>query len=359
MSALNGIPNPPSDAISSVRFSPDNTSLLVSAWDSTIQLYQRGDGGFTHQKTIECDAPILDICWGSDSATFFGVGLDQDVAKYNVHEGEDSRVVMSSHDQAANKIAYSKEYNMVISTSWDETMHIHNASDNAFVPVKLTAKPFAISLTSHRLVVAMAERHVHVFDLSALRDLISQAGSTEAMREPIVVEPWQQRLSNLKFMTRDIACMPDGAGFSTGSIEGRVSVEFFDPALEKDAYAFKCHRVPVTRVGEDGVEKQDTLIHPVNTIAYHPVHGTFATGGGDAVVALWDAKTKRRIRQYPKLDASVAALDFSSDGRSLAIAVSPGFENGKEEEEVDSSLVKVYVRDFAENETKGKPAKEK
>ncbi|KAF2165881.1 hypothetical protein M409DRAFT_66855 [Zasmidium cellare ATCC 36951] len=358
MSAINEVPNPPSDAISSVRFSPDGASLLVSAWDSKIQVYHRSDEGYKHSASIQCDAPILDVCWGADSSTFFAVGIDYDVAKYNVHEGQDSKVVMSSHDQAANKVAYSKEHDIVISTSWDETMHIHRPSDNAFVPVKLAAKPFAISLTADRLVVAMAERHVHVYDLAALRDLIPQAGSTEAMREPLVVEPWQQRLSNLKFMTRDIACMPDGTGFSTGSIEGRVSVEFFDPALEKEAYAFKCHRVKVDEVDEDGEEISE-IIHPVNTIAYHPVHGTFATGGGDGVVALWDAKTKRRIRQYPKLDASVAALDFSSDGTRLAVAMSPGFEEGKEEEEADPSLVKVYVRELAESETKGKPAKEK
>lgn len=358
MSAINEVPNPPSDAISSVRFSPDGTSLLVSAWDSTIQVYHRSDEGYKHSASIKCDAPILDVCWGVDSSVFFVVGIDHDVAKYNVHEGKESKVVMSSHNQAANKVAYSKEHDIVISTSWDETMHIHNPSDNAFVPVKLAAKPFAISLTADRLVVAMAERHVHVYDLAALRDLVAQAGSTEAMREPVVVEPWQQRESNLKFMTRDIACMPDGTGFSSGSIEGRVSVEFFDPAQEKEAYAFKCHRVKTDMVDEDG-EPYNEFIYPVNTIAYHPVHGTFATGGGDGVVALWDAKTKRRIRQYPKLEASVAALDFSSDGGRLAITVSPGFEDGTEEDEADPSLVKVYVRELVGSETKGKLAKEK
>ncbi|KAK4494500.1 hypothetical protein PRZ48_014798 [Zasmidium cellare] len=359
MSAINEVPNPPSDAITSVRFSPDGNSLLVSSWETTIQVYHRSDEGYKHTTSIQCDGPILDVCWGADSSTFFAAGIDHEVAKYNVNEGEESRVVMSSHTQAVNKIAYSKEHDMVISTSWDETMHIHNPSDNVFVPIKLAAKPFASSLTADRLVVAMAERHVHVYDLTALRDLIGQAGSTEAMREPLVVEPWQQRLSNLKFMTRDIACMPDGTGFSTGSIEGRVSVEFFDPALEKEAYAFKCHRVKTDAVDEQG-EKLNEFIHPVNSIVYHPVNaGTFATGGGDGVVALWDAKTKRRIRQYPKLDASVVALDFSRDGSRLAITMSPNFEEGKEEEEADPGLVKVFVRELTESETKGKPAKEK
>ena len=99
------------------------------------------------------------------------------------------------------------------------------------------------------------------------------------------------------------------------------------------------------------------IVYPVNALAFHPVHGTFATGGGDGVVALWDAQTKRRVRQYQTLGASVAALDFSPDGRFLAIGVSPGFEDGKEDEEMDRSLVKVVVRELTENEAKGKAAK--
>ncbi len=48
------------------------------------------------------------------------------------------------------------------------------------------------------------------------------------------------------------------------SIEGRVSVEYFDPSPEsqKRKYAFKCHRV-----ASDG---QD-VIYPVNTVVFHPV----------------------------------------------------------------------------------------
>ena len=36
-------------------------------------------------------------------------------------------------------------------------------------------------------------------------------------------------------------------------------------------YAFKCHRKL-----EDGKD----IVYPVNTMSFHPSHGTFATGGG-------------------------------------------------------------------------------
>lgn len=60
-------------------------------------------------------------------------------------------------------------------------------------------------------------------------------------------------------------------GFVLSSIEGRVAVEYFDTQQEvqQKKYAFKCHRIK-----EESIEK----VYPVNAIAFHNVHNTFATG---------------------------------------------------------------------------------
>ena len=49
-------------------------------------------------------------------------------------------------------------------------------------------------------------------------------------------------------------------------------MEYFDPgeAAQAAKYAFKCHRR-----NEGGKE----AIFPINSMAFHPVLGTFATGG--------------------------------------------------------------------------------
>jgi len=79
------------------------------------------------------------------------------------------------------------------------------------------------------------------------------------------------------------------------------------------------------------------------------------SGGGDGVVALWDAVAKRRIRQYQKYPSSVAAMAFSEDGRKLAVAVSPGFEDGTED--LGQGEIKLVIRDMGENEAKGRAPK--
>jgi cell cycle arrest protein BUB3 len=284
--------------------------------------------------------------------------------------------VLSSHEAGVKSLVYSAPHNLLISASWDSTLHLHNlhSSSSSACTVPLPHKPFSLSVSATKLVVAMSNRALHIYDLQAITLLSQQtagAGSDENKYATLTLEPWQRRESSLKFMTRAVACMPSPhphppftptaesaehdpdatGGYASSSIEGRVAVEYFspEPAAQALKYAFKCHRQPA----QDGSGAD--VVYPVNALAFHPVHGTFASGGGDGVVALWDGVGKRRIRQYQKLPASVAALSFSKDGRWLAVGVSPGFEDGKEGGVGDEvGLVKVVVRELAEGEAKGK-----
>lgn len=61
---------------------------------------------------------------------------------------------------------------------------------------------------------------------------------------------------------------------------------------------------------------------------------------------------KRRLKQYQRYPASIAAMGFSRDGKCLAIASCNGFEDGKEA--VSNSENKLFVREMGENEAKPK-----
>lgn len=123
------------------------------------------------------------------------------------------------------------------------------------------------------------------------------------------------------------------------SVEGRVSVEFFEetPEVQARKYAFKCHR-QTTAEGD--------IVYPVNALAFHPLYvgsvklvfllcffnvglfldsssyGTFASGGSDGMVSVWDHFSKKRLRQYARFPTGVSALAFSADGKRMAVGIS-------------------------------------
>ncbi|KAJ5559093.1 Nuclear pore complex subunit [Penicillium sp. DV-2018c] len=351
--------SPPTDAISALKFSPEpnSTRIVVSSWDKNVYLYELQDenGQIGEGKLLqkfEHRAPVLDVCFGENENVIYTAGLDWDVRKIDLYTSE--QTVLSSHEAGVRHVIYSREHNIVISASWDSTLHIHMLDagtnpDSLPIIVPLPSKPFSMSATATKLVVAMASRALHIYDLKALALLTAQSDGTAPDGNRVEVEPWQRRESSLKFMTRAVACMPDDAGYATSSIEGRVAVEWFDPSPESQErkYAFKCHR----QTAEDGVD----VVYPVNALAFHPVFGTFASGGGDGVVSMWDGIHKRRFRQYPNYQNSISAIAFSADGRHMAVAVSPGFEDGHDE--VPEGTVKIFVRKLGETEAKGKGPK--
>ncbi|KAI0415481.1 WD40-repeat-containing domain protein [Xylaria grammica] len=342
---------PPNDAISALVFAPESSSrLLVSSWDKNVYLYDTQTAGDDEGqqgsliRTIEYRAPVLDVCFGANDDEAFSAGMDWQVSRIDLTSGE--QTVLSKHTAPVRRVVYSREHSLVISASWDSTLHVHNSTDTSQTPleISLPGKPHAMAASPSKLIVAMTSRLVHIYDLSAL------ASGLSSQTAPA---PWQQRESSLKFLTRAVAAMPSDAGYATSSIEGRVAVEFFDASAESQArkYAFKCHRQ--NQPSPDGAPTD--VVYPVNALAFHPAYGTFASGGGDATVALWDADAKRRMKVYQKFPDSVAALAFSADGRYLAVAVCPGFETGMEDYSGEGRT-KILVRVLGENEAlpKGK-----
>jgi cell cycle arrest protein BUB3 len=215
---------------------------------------------------------------------------------------------LGSHQAGASCVAYSSCGNVLVSGGWDKIVNLwdprgNNVNVGSYVQ---PGKVYAMDVSDQRIIVGTSGRHVYVYDIRKMH------------------QPEQRRLSSLAHQTRCIKSFPDGKGYALSSVEGRVAIEFFDPDRKVQAkkYAFKCHRTTVA-----GVQK----LYPVNAVAFHPVHGTFATGGCDNKVNVWDHINKKRICLYPAYPTSIAALDFNRDGTKLAIASSYTFELGEKE----------------------------
>ncbi|KAG5388014.1 hypothetical protein IGI04_029555 [Brassica rapa subsp. trilocularis] len=292
--------NPPSDGISNLRFSNSSDHLVVSSWDKSVRLYDANAdsmrGEFKH------GGAVLDCCFHDDSSGF-SASADHKVRRIDFNAGKED--ILGMHDEPVRCVEYSYAAGQVITGSWDRTIKCWDPraasgpERSQIGTYKQPERVNSLSLVGNHLVVATAGRHVNIYDLRNMS------------------QPEQRRESSLKYQTRCVRCYPNGTGYALSSVEGRVSMEFFD--LSEAAQAKN--------------------------------YGTFATGGCDGFVNVWDGNNKKRLYQYSKYPTSIAALSFSRDGGLLAIASSYTFEEGDKPHEPDA----IFVRNVNEIEVKPKP----
>ncbi|KAH8929957.1 WD40 repeat-like protein [Atractiella rhizophila] len=326
-----------SGIISRLTFHPQDPDLLLSAsWDNTLCLHSLSQDVPILRTKISIGCPALDCCWGrveGDGERMAFVAGTRGV----VHEIDletQSQRVLAKHEAPVKCLAWDDALNGVVSASWDSTMALHDPrspTPTAF-SIALPAKAYSLDVVRDKVLVAMAERKIWVWDVRQLGS--HWRGGPSDGQDGV----WQKRESSLKFQTRCVKGMPSGEGFATSSTEGRVAVDFFDPTKESAKYAFKCHRKVINGV--------DT-IYPVNALAFHPIHGTFATGGSDSMVSVWDAAAKKRLRQFPQYSGlEITSLAFNVDGTRLAIGTGTMFdEQGRIGLKTDGEGGKIWVRD--------------
>jgi len=309
---------PPGDGISCINFSPrQSNELLVSSWDCTTRIYdvETNLAKMTHY----FDGACLASCFNADGTAAFSGGLDQTVCMLDFERG--SKMSIGGHDKAISCMDFVSSANALVSGSWDKCMSVWDARNNARSHlIEMPGKIFSLSSSENRIVIATVDRHIAIYDIRNLS------------------APEQIRESPLKHQTRKVSCSPDGHSFAVGSTEGRLAVEYFDldPTVQSKKYAFKCHR-------------RGELAFPVNAICYNQHFGTFATGGCDGVVNIWDGNNKKRLCQLGPYQTSIASLAFSSDCRYLAIASSYTFEEGDKPERPDDN---IWIHTISESEVK-------
>lgn len=310
--------NPPQDGITHITFSPDDSkNLLVSSWDKTLRLYNTNTRQLSLK--IQNESPLLDCCFGSSTTAFSG-SLDNKVNMYDLTT--QTKTVLCEHQGGVRCVQWSSEKNSVFSASWDSKLKAMDPrSFSTEHTIDLPNKAFSMDLLNNTLAIAMADKRIHIYDIRNLS------------------QPSQTRDTTLKYMLKCIRLMPQAEGFACSSIEGRVALEFFDPASQDKKYAFKLHRQTIN----------DTeVVYPVNALAFHPKYGTFASGGSDCIVNIWDGVHRKRVKQFTGYPDEIASIAFSRDGSTMAVASSYTFDEGERDHAPDA----VFVRELQDSEVR-------
>jgi len=318
--------DPPKDGISKVRFANKSNNLSVSSWDATLRLYNVHDRKIKQKWTLR--GAVLDCAFSQDDLYIASGGLARQFTLHNVEAG--TMRTCGSHLGPISCIEYNEHSNQFVSGSWDTVLSLwdHRSKEAKIATTSCGKKVFAMTCANHHVIVGTADRKVFIYDIRNL------------------ARPLQDRESNLKHQTRDIQSNNTKDGFLLTSVEGRVAVEYINLSKEwqDKKFAFKCHR-------HTDKETQSQTVYPVNCASYHPIYGTFVTGGCDGLVNVWDGANKKRICQFPQFATSIASVDFNRDGRMLAIGVSYTWEQG---EKPDVPPDQICIRNVRESEIQPK-----
>jgi len=316
---------PPTDGVTNVQFSPNSAQyLLVSSWDSSVRLYDINAN--TMRIQYKHSAPVLD-CTFHDAVHAYSGDCDNNLKMYDFNAGQEKTI--GSHRAPIRCVEYCSDGNVIVTGSWDSSVKLWDPRSSSCVGTYTQSdRVYAMTVSGDKLVVGTAGRKVWIWDIRSM-------GQVQQKRE-----------SSLKYQIRCIKSFPSKQGYVLSSIEGRVAVEYFDPApeVQKKKYAFKCHRIK-----EQSVE----MIYPVNAIAFHNHYNTFASGGSDGLVNIWDGFNKKRLCQFHRYPTSISSLGFSGDGSVLAIASSYMYEDESLDDK-EHPEDNIFIRRVTDQETKPK-----
>ena len=310
------ITDSPTDGISSLEFHQTQPSLLLaSSWDKSVRVYHVLSNSMliNHKSTH----PILSSCFDNNRILY--AGLNNTLSNISL----DSNIVIDIGHHSAPICSLVHQDSITYTGSWDKYCKgWDQRQQDAIFSLYQSNKVVDLDVKNYSLIIANSNRDVSIYDTRNLNQVLSKYESP------------------LKFASRRLRCF--NAGFILSSIEGRVAVEY--TSNQDSNYVFKCHRV---------VSNDTETVYPVHAIGIHPIHDTFATGGGDGSVSIWDSKNKKRIRNFNGYETSISALSFNCDGNLLAVASSYSYEFGEKDHPADV----IFIKSLNESDVKPKVKK--
>ncbi|KAI0166562.1 WD40 repeat-like protein [Xylariaceae sp. FL1272] len=308
------VPGDGEDTISRLAWSPVANHLAAASWDGKARIYDVNASGSAKGVTaLTTDSPLFDCTWAKDGTTIIAAGASK--KNHYLHLPSGQQGAFGSHDAPIRGVRVidvpSSNEPIVVSGSWDKTVKYWDPRRPDTSPICSLAcndRVYAMDAKAGLLVIATAERHIHLVDLREPTKFLS-----------VVLSP-------LAHQTKHVTVFPDGKGWATASIEGRCGIN----AVAKNAqdnvnFSFRCHRDPMDT-------KKQIKVWAVNDFQFHPTRTTcFVTAGSDGVFSFWD-RVKRA--HYPRVSgagmdpAAITSVAFNADGSFLAYAIGYDWSRG-------------------------------
>jgi hypothetical protein len=323
------------DTISKVKPISDE-SFLAASWDNCLRLYDISDG---IKSIIDTKSPILDV--GASTSNSSAAAVVCLNGKLHLIDLETERIVSTFRQSHAsrNTVTYLSPSPILLTTSWNGAIHLIDPRSNQVFslinPLQLASshtttttttttttihKPFAVTITNNRIIIATSDNNIDIYTFSS-EDLIKRG--ILSFTKPNQPRPTLSQV-------RSITTSPDSSHYAYTTVDGRVAVEYIKSSQKHNSFSFRCH---------SRIQGLKELIFPVNTIAFnshfvgHSNNNngatTFATGGSDGVVNIWDSGSKKKLASQ-KFSEPISSIAFlpGENYNALVVAASYGFDRG-------------------------------
>lgn len=328
------LPAPHLDSIACTKLSPHEDSLMVTTHDGAVLLYRcqtpEREIAPKLMSKFHSDAAVASLAFTQSRKTFAGL-LDGTVRELD-HENMKLSAPLygSESDQISEAIGHISAVNgnLIVAGSYSgRLIWIDSRTYRPVHELATLAKIFAMDTTSTNITVGQAQQQVQIFDI----------------RRPEL--PAKTRPSGLKFQITSLQSFPNEQGYALSSLDGRVSVEYYDelPQAQQQKFAFKCHRHRDKQTGTDSV-------FPVTALRFHKQTNTLITSGADGHVCLWDWQRRKRTKQFAALENQLAIshMDVSHDGAIMVVGANDDQYLRAKDYGSEMKGGKVYVRSIME-----------
>lgn len=309
------VASPPDDTISALEFSPSTLQLqknflVAGSWDNTVRCWEVEQSGGTLPTSMKTmGGPVLDVCWSVDGTKVFVASCDKQVKLWDL--AADQVMQVAAHDGPVKTCHMIKGSNCacLMTGSWDKTLKFWDMrTPSPMMTINLPERCYCADVQYPMAVVGTAGYGIIIYSL--------ENNPTE-----------YKRMENpLKFQHRAISIFKDKnkvpVGFSVGSIDGRVAIQYVNTLNPKDNFIFKCHRL----TGASGCQD----IYAVNDLAFHPIHDTLVTVGSDGTFSFWDKDARIKLKCSDTLDQSITKCGFNANGQIFAYALGYDWSKGHE-----------------------------